>query len=35
VKAAWVTLGMCSPRGASRSQTLQCSPDEPLQLLRE
>lgn len=35
VKAGWVTLGMCSPRGASRSRTLQCSPDEPLQLLPE
>jgi hypothetical protein len=35
MKAGWVTLGTCSPRGVSRSQTPRCSPDEPLQLLRE
>lgn len=35
VKVGWVTLGTCSPRRASRAQTPQCSPEEPLQLLRE
>jgi proteasome lid subunit RPN8/RPN11 len=35
VRAGWVTLGTCSPRGVSRSHTLRCRPDDPLQLLRE
>ncbi len=35
VKAGWITLGTCSPRGVSRSRTPRCSPEESLQLLRE